>query len=142
MDACACASDGVTIDMESIAANFRTESDMGSSWLERLPLADQILLRRAPAGGGLLRRRIDDRAVPMLDQFAVAHAERIEGEHLVPGARSGGGILAVVSVHDGHDIALRRHYLEGIARRRWRARRGSGTHAALPSGGLREKRVA
>src|SRR5439155_11405773 len=101
MDACACASDGVTIDMKRIAANFRTESDMGSSWLERLPLADQILLRRAPAGGGLLRRRIDDRAVPMLDQFAVAHAERIEGEHLVPGARSGGGILAVVSVHDG-----------------------------------------
>src|SRR5438128_538256 len=134
MDACAYPTDGATIDMKRIAGNFRTELSMGfPPGLDRWPLPT-ILPPRGAGRGRLLRRRIDDRAVPVLEQFAVAHAERIEGENLVPGARSGGGILAVVSVHDGHDIALRRHNLERIARR-WlrRARRGSGTRAARPS---------
>src|SRR2546422_6446903 len=91
MDACAWASDGVTIDMKKIAANFLTESDMGSSCLERVPLADQILLRRAPAGGGLFGRGGDDRAVPPVPQFALLYAGRIEGGKPLPRAPSGGG---------------------------------------------------
>src|SRR5690349_2590272 len=58
--------------------------------------------------------RIDHGAIPMLDQLAVAHAERVERKHLVKRSRRCGRILSIVPVDDRYEIALGHHDLEGI----------------------------
>src|SRR5262249_44275345 len=66
------------------------------------------------------RRRVDHGAIPVLDEFAVSHAEGVEGEQLVKFAGLRSGILAIILMDHGHHVAFCRHDFEWISRRRLR----------------------
>src|SRR5439155_1842866 len=84
---------------------------------------------------------INDGAVPVFDELAVAHAERVEREHLVELSRLRGRVLAIVFVDDGDDVALGGDDFVRVAGRGCRACAWTASGSAAALRWIRERRL-